>query len=343
MTKFALSKTSKRVLAAFCALCTAITLASCGSSNDKTQASSAKSSTNTAKQIKEDTGTLRVAYLTSANYLTTLSNNTKMANKIFGKAKVTFSGPYVPPEANTAVTSGNADVTTTGSGHFIHFISKGQPWVAYAINYYNGNAQGIVAAPNSGIKTLKDLYGKKIGIIAKGGSGDYIIHKAFEKAGLDPSKVQEVEMSPKNFHAAFTTGQVDALATFDQNFAAALATPGAKLLVTAKDYGNINFGIQVASAEFAKKHPQLLKKMYRALVEEGKRVKKKHSIILDMYKKFGASDETMKELAKFDIPQIRPMNAETMKMLKQQAKEYVKYGFIKEVPDFSKAVIDCSK
>ncbi|EPI47889.1 ABC transporter substrate-binding protein [Gardnerella pickettii] len=331
MAKFALSTTSKRALAAACALCATIALASCGSTKQSKQSSSTSNN-----------GIMRVAYLSTANYLTTLKND-DFAQKEFDKSTVKFTGPYTPLDAYAAVNSGAADASSTGTTRFIDWASKNQPWVAFAIEYYNGDSQGIVAAPNSGIKTLKDLYGKKIGIIAKGGTGDYVIHRSFEKAGLDPSKVQEVEMSPKNFHAAFTTGQVDALATFDQNLAAALATPGSKRIVNAKDYGNLNVSIHMVSASFAKKHPDLVKKMYRALVKEAQKAKKNPSVITNAYKEFGASESTLKEVAKFYVPDILPIDEKGREMLRKQAEQEVRYGFIKSVPDFTKSTIDCTK
>ena len=158
MFNFNASNISKRALAVTCALCATIALASCGSTQQSKQSSSSSN------------GTMRVAYLSTANYLTTLKND-DFAQKEFGKSTVKFTGPYAPLDAYAAVNSGAADASSTGTTRFIDWASKNQPWVAFAIEYYNGDSQGIVAAPNSGIKTLKDLYGKKIGIIAKGGTG----------------------------------------------------------------------------------------------------------------------------------------------------------------------------
>ena len=197
-----------------------------------------------------DTNTMRVAYLSTANYLTTLKNE-QFAQDELAPATVKFTGPYNPADARTAVQSGNADATSTGTGSFINLIAQDQPWVAFAIEYYDGDSQGIVAAPGTGIDSLKDLYGKTIAIDSKGATGDYIVHQAFANAGLDASQVTEVEMSPSNFSAAFSSGQVDAIATFDQNLASAMVTPGAKLLVNAEDYGNLNVSIHGSARKVA--------------------------------------------------------------------------------------------
>lgn len=109
---------------------------------------------------------------------------------------VKFTGPYNPTDAYSAVLSGNADATSTGTGSYINFVAQGQPWVAFAIEYYTGDSQGIVASPKSGVNSLEDLYGRSVAIIKRGGTGDYVLHKAFEHAGLDVDRVNIVEMSP---------------------------------------------------------------------------------------------------------------------------------------------------
>ena len=289
-----------------------------------------------------DTDTMRVAYLSTANYLTTLKNE-QFAQDELAPATVKFTGPYNPADARTAVQSGNADATSTGTGSFINLIAQDQPWVAFAIEYYDGDSQGIVAAPNTGIDSLKDLYGKTIAIDSKGTTGDYIVHQAFANAGLDASQVTEVEMSPSNFSAAFSSGQVDAIATFDQNLASAMVTPGAKLLVNAEDYGNLNVSIHIVSQSFADQHPDLVKAMYRALVKESDKAQEHPEIITDAYREFGASDEIVDQVAKFDVPEILPIDADGLDMLEQQAQQYVDFGFIDALPDVKSHVMDCTK
>lgn len=289
-----------------------------------------------------DTNTMRVAYLSTANYLTTLKNE-QFAQDELAPATVKFTGPYNPADARTAVQSGNADATSTGTGSFINLIAQDQPWVAFAIEYYDGDSQGIVAAPGTGLDSLKDLYGKTIAIDSKGATGDYIVHQAFANAGLDASQVTEVEMSPSNFSAAFSSGQVDAIATFDQNLASAMVTPGAKLLVNAKEYGNLNVSIHIVSQSFADEHPDLVKAMYRALVKESDKAQEHPEIITDAYREFGASDEIVDQVAKFDVPEILPIDADGLDMLEQQAQQYVDFGFIDALPDVKSHVMDCTR
>ncbi|MCI1983828.1 MAG: NrtA/SsuA/CpmA family ABC transporter substrate-binding protein [Bifidobacteriaceae bacterium] len=320
---------AKIAVSALLSIATALSLAACGS-------------TSSAGASSDSATTLRVAYLSTANYLTTLKND-DFAQKELSPAHVKFTGPYVPQDSYTAVQSGNADAASTGTGYFIDLVSQKSPWVAFAIEYYSGNSQGIVAAPGSAVTSLKDLYGKKIAIDRKGATGDYIVHQAFANAGLDASKVTEVEMSATDFAAAFSSGKVDALASFDQNLAAAEATKGARILTTGDKYGSKNVSIHMVSKKFATEHPSLVKKLYKALVDESNKAQKQPSIITKAYKEFGASDTVISQVKHFSTPKILPIDATGLKMLEDQAQQYVDFGFITSVPDLKAATMDCSK
>ena len=324
-----LTHTGRTIVASVMALTTLTAVSACGNTDS--------SSTTTT-----DATTLRIAYLSTANYLTTLKNE-NFAQKELSPAKVSFNGPYVPQDSYTAVQSGNADAASTGTGYFIDLISQKSPWVAFAIEHYSGNSQGIVAAPGSNVTSLKDLYGKKIAIDRKGATGDYIVHQAFAHEGLDASKVTEVEMSATDFSAAFSSGKVDAIATFDQNLAAAQATPGAKTLITGNQYDSKNVSIHMVSKSFATAHPDLVKKLYKALVDESNKAQKDPNIITKAYKEFGASEAVLKKVKDFSTPDIEPIDAKGLQMLEDQAQQYVDFGFIKALPDLQDAVIDCTK
>ena len=296
--------------------------------------------TNTANDT--DTDTIRVAYLSTANYLTILKD-ADFVEETMEPYKATFNGPYNPPDdAYQVVLAGQADTSSTGTGHFINLISQGAPWVAYAIEYYDGDSQGIVAAPGKNINGLEDLYGKTIGIDKKGATGDYIVHAAFEHAGLDISKVKTVEISQPNFHAAFSSGQIDALATYDQNLATAIDTTGAKLLVTGKDYDSKNVSLHMVSKQFATAHPQIVKHLYQALKEQSDQAQNDPEVIYDAYERFGASSGIIDQIKRFDVPEILPVDEEGRQMLEDIAQQYVDFGFIDSKPDLDDAVLDCS-
>lgn len=258
----------------------------------------------------EDKTVFRVAYLPTANYLTTIRTTGIMEDKLKAVgADAKFVGPLDPFTAYNTVTSGEADASSTGTGYFVNLSAQKSNWVAFALEKYSGNSQGIVAAPDSGVSSLKDLYGKKVGIDGEGATGDYILNLAFKEAGLDVSKVEKVTLDTTSFATAFASSQVAAIASYDQNLANAIATEGAKILVTADKLHSYNWSIHIVSRDFAEKHPEALKAAYEALVAESDRAQKNPKIITDAYKEFGAADGLIKVVSTFDTPKILPMNA----------------------------------
>ena len=325
------ARTLRRIACLVLACASVASLGACGAASGN------------ASPADEDAGVIRVAYLSTANYLTTLKDQdyTEESMKPYG---IEFSGPFNPPDdAFKTVLAGRADTSSTGTGYFINLADQDAPWVAYAIEYYDGDSQGIVAAPGSGVESLKDLYGKRVGISRKGATGDYVLKAAFTAAGLDYSKVEEVELSQKDFSAAFTSGKIDALSTYDQNLASAIATPGAKLLVDGTDYDSKNVTVHMVSRAFADAHPEIVKQLYRTLVKESDLAQRDPEFIYDAYRKFGASDEIVDQVRKFDVPQILPVDDEGRRMLEDIAQQYVDFGFIDSKPDLTDHVLDCTE
>jgi sulfonate transport system substrate-binding protein len=296
-----------------------------------------------ACEKKEKAGlTLRVAYLATANYCTILTNETILQEELAGiGAKAEFIGPSPPLDALNIVASGNADVTSIGTGRFINLIEQGGAWTAFALEKYSGDSQGIVAAPGSGVHTLEDLYGKKIGISQRGATGDYVVNTAFAWAGLDVSKVEKVELTDADYSAAFVSGGIAALASYDQHYANALAVPGAKKIVDGTQYGSLNWSILIANAAFAKQHPELLRAAYRALRRAAAKAQENPALITDTYTRFGASSTQTNIIKTFDVPEILPMDRQAAAGLSEQAKQYAAYGFIKKAPeDFTPFTLD---
>jgi sulfonate transport system substrate-binding protein len=317
------------------------TLAGCASETPAGESGAEAPASAEATTATEEGTVFRVAYLSTANYLTTVVDDGFLDEELAKiGAKAEYLGPSGPFDAYTEVTSGNADASSTGTGYFINLLAEGSPWVAFALERYDGTSQGIVAAPGTGAEKLEDLYGKKIGIDGEGATGDYIVNTAFAAAGLDVSKVEKVVIDPANFAAAFSSGQIDALASFDQNLANAIAQPGAKLLVNGSEYGSLNFSMHMASKEFAEQHPDALKAAYVALRREAAKAKENPSIITDTYTRFGASDETVEVVKSFYVPDILPFDDKAVAELEQQAQQYVDYGFIDAIPDIKAGVLD---
>jgi NitT/TauT family transport system substrate-binding protein len=74
---------------------------------------------------------------------------------------------------------------------------------------------GIIARRDSGIKTVKDLVGRKVGVPGLGGIIDVLSKKWVESNGADYHRVDWIELTFPQMGDALKTGLVDAVAAVD--------------------------------------------------------------------------------------------------------------------------------
>ncbi|WP_393062871.1 ABC transporter substrate-binding protein [Streptomyces sp. LN549] len=125
----------------------------------------------------------------------------------------------VTPELR-AFTNGPLQVTALGTGNLdFGYLGPGALWLPasgrasiVSVNML-GLADRVIARPGSGIEKPADLKGKKVAV-AEGTSGDMILDLALSEAGLKPDDVTKVAMDASTVVTAFSSGQVDAAATW---------------------------------------------------------------------------------------------------------------------------------
>lgn len=121
------------------------------------------------------------------------------------------------------VTNGDALVTGAGGAKNVMIL---------VTDYSNGNDM-VVAKP--GIKSLKDLKGKKIGVEV-GFVDHLLLLNGLKKAGLKESDVELVPTPTNQAPQVLASGQVDAVAAWQPNSGAALkAVAGSKAVYTSAD------------------------------------------------------------------------------------------------------------
>lgn len=117
------------------------------------------------------------------------------------------------PSVVAALMSGDIQFGFTGPGghtscadNSVHVISLTQI----------GNADALVVSKESGIKSLKDLEGKKIAT-QLGTAGEILLDLICEANNIDKDKLQIINMDMTGAVTAFVSGHVDAVATWGQH------------------------------------------------------------------------------------------------------------------------------
>ena len=110
-----------------------------------------------------------------------------------------------------AMISGRVDMGVIGATPFIIGAAKGQ-MEAIGLALYGSKTLAVVAGLKSGINSIKDLKGKRVGS-QFGSATDYVFqNKILPKAGLSAKDVQMVNVRFQNHVAALAAGSIDAFA-----------------------------------------------------------------------------------------------------------------------------------
>lgn len=161
-----------------------------------------------------------------------------------GKADI---GVVVPNAAMTQTATGALDVRSF-----------------YAVSRQNSNYFAV--NPDSPIKSVKDLKGKKLGVAALGSGANVFAESAEKLAGVDPSSVQEVNVGYGTpAYQALKDGQVDAY-TIISSFNAQAKNAGYnfRLLPNPENVKNLFSYDLYATSKFIKDHPDVIARFGRA-------------------------------------------------------------------------------
>ncbi|MBL8406074.1 MAG: ABC transporter substrate-binding protein [Dechloromonas sp.] len=150
-------------------------------------------------------GNLKLAHYGAVSYMKDYCSkyNLKVEERIFLK------GTDMLP----AIISGDIDLAAFGSEAAVSGRSNGVP--IYALAGFSTGGARIVAGIDSGIKSMKDLKGKKVGV-TRGTALELMLYGELELAGLTwsdkPGKdVQIVFLAFADLNSALLTKQIDAM------------------------------------------------------------------------------------------------------------------------------------
>lgn len=116
---------------------------------------------------------------------------------------------------------------------FASLSQGGGNFKVVATNQSNNLLQDLIIGPNSKIKSVKELKGKKVGYV-KATTSQYFLVKMLKAAGLKWTDIQPVNLSPSDGLSALIAGDISAFAVFG-NQITANEKQGGKILASAKN------------------------------------------------------------------------------------------------------------
>ncbi|RAJ35800.1 taurine transport system substrate-binding protein [Kitasatospora sp. SolWspMP-SS2h] len=161
-------------------------------------------------------------------------------------------------DVNTAVLAGSVDFGLAGSSP----VTKGLaaplniPYKVLWVHDLIGENEALVA--RGGITSVEQLVGKKVAT-PFGSTSHYSLLAALQAAGVDPAKVNVIDLQPQDALAAWKRGDIDAAYTWTPTLTE-LEKDG-KVLVTSRqlaDQGKRTADLGVVTNAFAQAHPEIV-------------------------------------------------------------------------------------
>ena len=112
-----------------------------------------------------------------------------------------------PTDGKNAVLTGTVDTCIHGIAAFILGAAAGEP--VFIVANANNRGMVIMAGVNTGIKTIKDLKGKKVAIFP-GSTQEAVILERLRMEGMTIKDIQPIRLAFSDMAAALARGDVDA-------------------------------------------------------------------------------------------------------------------------------------
>jgi NitT/TauT family transport system substrate-binding protein len=232
-----------------------------------------------------------------------------------------------------AYAAGKVDAVCMTNGDALVTGANGKPSKGILLNDFSNGNDMVVA--KAGIKSIKDLKGKKIGVEV-GFVDHLLLLKGLEAAGLQEKDVTLVNMPTNQTAQGLASGSVDAIAAWQPNSGQALKeVPGSTAIFTSANAPGLIYDLLYVSPESLAKRKEEWKKVVKVwfrVVDFIKDDKNKAEYLKIMSARVGLKPEAYEPLMKG----TRFLNAAENKTHFAKGKDLASvYGSSKIVDDFN--------
>ena len=148
-----------------------------------------------------------------------------------------------------AMASGDVQMGEVGSSPLTAAASQGQEIKMFWVSADIADAEALVAREGSGVNSIKDLVGKRVGVPFVS-TAHYQLIAAMQKEGVDANKVNVMNMRPPEIAAAWERGDIQATFVWDPVLAKVKSK--GKVIATSGSIGKMGFPTFEAIAVNAK-------------------------------------------------------------------------------------------
>jgi len=254
------------------------------------------------------------------------------------------------PPTLAALKSGDIDVSFLGSAPAIAGLAQGIDYKIIMPSNEGLTLSALVARPDSGIRSLKDIKGKKIAS-AKGASTYMAVLKALDLQKLTLQDIEFVDLAVPSMIPAFTNKSVDAIWVWSP-WSSKLQAEGGAIVAGMRDV-SIDWAQQlwVARTEWLDRQPEAARRLVKAIDFASQALKRDPAPAVRAVATQLAIPPAMAQeiLATDHYPSVEEMVSQTYRSsltapggyaqgLQEQAEFMYLQNFIKSIPDLKKAI-----
>ncbi len=162
-------------------------------------------------------------------------------------------------DVNTAFAAGEVDIGLVGLPAYVSGVAQGIPYKLIMLYDIPGTMSGLAVQEGSGIETIADLKGKRVGVTF-GSGADYMLQGVLAENGLSVNDLTLVNLQPQPIVAAWATKQIDA-AYIWAPILTELQAQGGTLITDDGEMAKLGYfagDVGLVSNTFAEEHPELV-------------------------------------------------------------------------------------
>lgn len=161
-----------------------------------------------------------------------------------------------PPQFE-GIAAGKLDITEVGNTPPISGQAAGIDFKEVALLSKGLKSNAILVPKNSDIQSIQDLVGKKVAV-AKGSSAFGLLYFALESEGIDPAKVEIIQLQPDEAQPAFENGTLDAWATWEPFISNQTVGKEARVLANGEDINAPSPMLTIARTGLLEENPKFI-------------------------------------------------------------------------------------
>lgn len=169
------------------------------------------------------------------------------------------------PDGIKRVAVGTATFVFADLGTMVRMRSDGLPVKMIASGFVQSPGE-VVMRKDSGLRTPKDLEGKRI-VIPVGGPLDFQLKAVFEKAGANYDAVKKVQLDAGLWPGALIERKVDAITGYVTDYSIAVEAKGVSVnVIRFAEHGVDIYGSGIITSEkLIRENPDLIRRFLRAV------------------------------------------------------------------------------